>query len=261
MLRSVTRSFARRSRRIGPIAGLALLVAVALGTAASGGVAAQDATPGPETPAPATIYVSGEGRVTIEPDTASVVAGIDVLRPTLADAHTEATTQMEAIVAAILAAGIEERDVKTVNYSVNIIRDYDEQGNPAEIQGFQVSNQVAVTIRDIDALGGILDSVVGAGANNIYGVSFYVDDPSAAASQARRQAVEDARTKAGELADAAGTTLGRITNISESYGPPPVPVMYEGRAADMAQGSGGAVPIQVGTTEVIVTVQVTFELA
>ena len=181
----------RGPRRVALTAALALVAVVAAaGLAVPGGVGAQDATPGPDADAPATISISGQGRVTIEPDTASVVAGIDILRPTLAEAQAEATTQMTAIIYAVKAAGIEERDIKTVNYSVNIVRDYDQNGNPAEIQGYQVSNQVAVVIRDTDALGEILDAVVAEGANNIYGISFYVEDTEAAASQARRQAVE-----------------------------------------------------------------------
>jgi uncharacterized protein len=242
-------------------AALALIGAVALVALGGPGAAgAQVATPTPGTPTVPTVSVSGQGRVKVEPDTASVVAGIDVLRPTLDAAQTEATTQMEAIIAAIEAAGIAEDDIQTTNYSVSIIRAYDEQGMPAEIQGYQVSNQVAVTIRDTDQLGQILDALVAAGANNIWGISFYVEDTTAAASQARRQAVEDARTKAGELADAAGMSVGRVVSISESFGPPPIPQVFEGRAADMAQGAGAAVPIQPGTTEVIVDVHMTFEL-
>ena len=250
--------------RIGPrLAGLAgalaLLALVALGGPSRPASAVQEDRIGTPTPVPATVFVNGQGRVRIPPDTASVVVGVDVIRPTLDAAQTEATAQATAIIDAVKAAGVAEEDIQTANYSVNIIRDYDEEGNPAEIRGFQVTNQVNVTIRDLDAIGDILDDVVAAGANNIYGISFYVEDPAAAASQARVQAVKDARTKADELAAAAGMKVGRLVSISESFAPPPAPEVFGG-AADAVAESRVAVPVQIGTSEVIIDVQVTYEL-
>lgn len=258
----------RRLRFIRPVQvlGTGLLMGaiamIALGGSIS--VKAQDTgTPpsGTGTPTPSTIYVSGQGRIKIDPDTALVTVGVDILKPTLAEAQTEATTQMTAIIDAVEAAGVAEDDIKTVNFSVNIIRDYDENGNPAEVQGFQISNQVEITIRDTDRLGELLDQAVGQGANNIYGISFFVEDTSAAASQAREQAVRDATTKATELATAAGMTVSRVMSISESYAPPPTPVDYDmAGAADMARSEAAPVPVQTGTFEVMVDVQMTFEI-
>jgi uncharacterized protein YggE len=118
---------------------------------------------------------------------------------------------------------------------------------------------VNVTIHEIDRVGEILDAVVAVGANSIYGISFYVEDTSDAASQARTLAVEDARAKADELAAAAGLTIVRIVSISETSAPPPAPVPAgrgQAEAADMA-----APPIQTGTSEVSVDVLITFEAA
>ena len=171
-------------RNVGLVAGtVALLGAAAIGAIGSRGAVAQDATPTASTPA--TVSVSGTGIVTIEPDTASVVVGVNIIEATLSEAQAKATTQMMAVIEALKAAGIDEKDIQTVNYSVNIIQDYDQNGNPATIRGFQVSNQVNVTVRNLDKLGSILDTVVAQGANAIYGVTFYRDDPSSAATQAR----------------------------------------------------------------------------
>ncbi len=244
--------------------GLALvaMAAPAFSKTPAGVSAAQDdsGTPVPGASSPGTVRVSGEGRVQVEPDTAVVTVGVDVLKLTLGDAQTEATTQMTAVIDALKAAGIDAQDIQTANYSVSILRDYDENGNPAAIKGFQVSNQVNVKVRDIDVLGDLLDTVVGAGANNIYGIAFLVDDPSKAATQARAQAVNNARQKAEELADAAGMTLGRPVAISESQAPPPSPEIFKSVAADSAAGQAGPVPVQVGTTEVIVMIDITFEM-
>lgn len=243
------------------VAALALLAAVLPGGGpAASSVAAQDVPVGTPSPDPATLSVGGEGRVTVPPDTASVVVGVDVQFPTLGAAQAEADAQATAIIDAARAEGIAEDDIRTVNYGVNVVRDYDEQGNPGPITGYNVSNQVELTIRAIDNVGAVLDAVVDAGANNIYGISFYLDDTAAAASQARAAAVRDARAKAEELAAEAGVSLGRIRSISEGYAPPPSPAIFTNEAADMAQGRAGGAPIQTGTGEVLVVVQMTFEL-
>jgi uncharacterized protein YggE len=225
-----------------------------------GQVGAQNATPpsGAVTgSAPATVSVTGQGRVLVTPDTASVIVGVDIIGETLSGAQSDATTQMTAIIDALKGAGVSEEDIQTSNYSVNILREYDERGAPGPVTGYQISHQVAVIVRDVDQLGTLLDTVVNEGANAIYGIYFYVDDPTAASSQARKMAVEDATTRAQELADAAGLQLGRILNISEGYGPPPSPLAY-GKGGAME--SAAAAPIQPGSTEIAVEVQVTFEL-
>jgi uncharacterized protein YggE len=255
---SGARRIGLRLRNVGLVAGaLAMLGAASIGAVGSRGASAQVATPVATTELPATVYVNGQGVVTVAPDTASVVIGVNIIDTTLSSAQEKATTQMTAVIDALKAAGIDEKDIQTVNYSVNILQNYDTNGNPSTIEGFQVSNQVNVTVRDLSQLGTILDTVVAQGANAIYGISFFVDDPSSAASQARELAVQDARKKAEELAAAAGMQVGRILSISESYSPSPMPVAYgRAEAADMAS----AVPIQAGSTQIQVDVQVTYEL-
>jgi uncharacterized protein YggE len=245
-------------RQVGAVtAVIALLGAASVGAVGLRGASAQDGTPVATGETPATVYVNGQGVVTVAPDTASVVVGVNIIEKTLSEAQAKATTQMTAVIDALKGAGIDEKDIQTVNYNVNILQNYDSNGNPATIEGFQVSNQVNVTVRDLDKLGSILDTVVGQGANAIYGISFFVDDPSAAASQARALAVQNAKQKADELAAAAGMTVGRIISISETYSPSPMPVAY-GRAE--AANDAVAVPIQAGTTAITVDVQVTYEL-
>lgn len=243
-----------------PHAMLALAVLALAATATAGlarPAAAQEATPGPSAAGPATVSVNGQGRVFVEPDTASVIVGVDVIQDTLSAAQADASTQMTAIIDALKAAGIAEDDIQTVNFSVSILRDYDDRGMPGPITGFQVSNQVNVTVRDIDQLGDLLDTVVDQGANAIWGITFYVEDPSGPASEARKLAVDNATQKARELAAASGMQLGRLVSISEGYAPSPLPVDY---IAQEDAGRAGGAPIQSGSTEIAVQVQLTFEL-
>ncbi len=210
----------RAVRTAGRALAVILALAGSLATSAVGGtVAAQDmATPaatGMALGVP-TVSVSGHGSVNVPPDTASVSIGVDVIKPTLGEAQEQATTQATAIIEAFEAAGIAEEDIQTDFYSVNILRDYSENADPTEITGFEIVNQLRVTVRDTDQLGELLDAAVNAGANSIYGVTFYVDDQTEAASDARsrsgrRRADEGRRAGLGGRHDprSRGRHLGR----------------------------------------------------
>lgn len=235
----------------------ALLALIGSGALGPRGVAAQDATPTPSSSGASTVTVNGMGSVMVTPDAATVSIGVNIVNANLAEAQAQANTQMNDVIEALKAAGIEDADIQTTNYSVNVIQEYDTNGYPARVSGYQVNNQVNVMVRDIAKLGEILESAVTAGANSIYGVGFIVSDPAAASKQARTDAVEDATRKAGEIAEATGMTLGKIVSVSESFGPSPLPKYYG--AADAA-AEMSAVPVQMGSNTITVEVQMTFEL-
>ena len=240
---------------------LALAGALASGVIGGAGIATAQEMGTPESGMAAgmpTVSVSGHGSVNVPPDTASVNIGVDVIKPTLDEAQDQATAQATAVIEALKAAGIADEDIQTEYYSVNIMRDYSENADPTLITGFEIINQLRVTVRDTDTLGEILDAAVNAGANSIYGVTFYVDDQTAAQSDARAEAVADARTKAEELAAAAEMTLGPVIAISEGTTPLVDPVYGMGRGGGMA--AEAAVPIETGSTTVAVDVTMTFEL-
>ncbi len=243
---------------------LAVVIVTFLATISLQGTpaAAQGAEATPDSSSPRSITMSGEGRVTVTPDIATVTVGVETMQPSLSEAQAEATSKMEAIIQAAKDAGVAEDDIVTTNYSVNVIQEYDRNGNPTEISGYRVGNQVELTVRNIDDLGALLEAVVAQGANTIYGISFSVDDPTTAASQARRQAVENARQKADELADAVGAEITGVLSIKESAAPSSPPEVYEQEmaGADMAQGAAAPVPIQPGTGEIVVIVQVVYEI-
>src|SRR5215217_1252055 len=252
-----------RARRAGTLA-VSLALAGLLAASTVGGIAmAQDdmATPtgsGMALGVP-TVSVSGHGSVNVPPDTASVSIGVDIIKPTLGEAQEQATTQATAVIGALKDAGIAAEDIQTDYFSVNILRDYSENGDPTQITGFEIVNQLRVTVHDTDQFGELLDAAVNAGANSINGVTFYVDDQTEASSDARVQAVEDARTKAEELAAAAGMTLGPVVAISEGTSPLVSPVYDMARGGGMGAGQA-AVPVEPGSTTVAVDVTMTFEL-
>jgi uncharacterized protein YggE len=203
-----------------------------------------------------TVSVSGHGSVNVPPDTASVTIGVDVIKRTLDEAQETATVQATAVIEALKDAGISAEDIRTSQFNVNILRDNSANANPTAITGFKITNQLRVTVRDIDQLGELLEAAVSAGANSIYGIGFFVDDRTAATSEARIAAVEDARIKAEELASAAGMTLGPVVAMSEGV----APITY-GMAGGGAGGAGGgAVPVEPGAAPVAVDVTMVFAL-
>jgi uncharacterized protein YggE len=247
----------RTRRSVFALAALALsavMVFSALGGAAR--VAAQEATPTAGAGV-STITVNGVGNVSLSPDTGAITLGVDIFAKTLKEAQAQATSQMNAVISALKKAGIADKDIQTSNYSVSVNQTYDNNGVPGKIAGCTVSNQVTVVVRDLPKLGTILDQAVTAGANSIWGISFYVNDTTDAAKQARTLAVQDAQQHAVELATAAGGKLGAILSITETSSPTPTASDYKGAAL----GAGGSsTPIQTGSTLVTVTVTITYEL-
>lgn len=205
------------------------------------------------------ISVNGTGRVKAEPDVADVNLGVTKQGEDAKAAAGEAATTMDAVIKALLEAGIAEADIQTTTLNLNPLYDWDE--NPPEIEGWEASNQVRVTVRDIEAVGEVVDAATAAGATNINGISFRVEDPTAAETEARSAAVADARAKADQLAAEAGVTIIGIISISESGGTPPQPI-YMDRAEMAFDTAAGAAPTPVlpGEVELSVNVFIQFEI-
>jgi uncharacterized protein YggE len=240
--------------------------AMAFGEAGASGLAAAPASAlAPQAqPGATTVDVYGNGSVRAVPDQASATIGVEVERAALGEAQAEASTLAAAVIAAIKAAGVADEDIRTANFSVRVVRERerDKENGKEDDQRpvqptFRVANAVEVTVRDVDSLGSILDDAIAAGANDVQGIMFTLADPAAATRQARALAMDDARTKAEELAAAAGMTVSRVVSIAENYAPPPAP---RDVATAIADASGPIVPIAIGADMVAVEVQVIYEL-
>ncbi len=207
-----------------------------------------------------TIIVEGTGSVDVAPDTADVSFGVRTQNESLETAQDENSTRSQALLDALSAAGIAKEDISTSNYAIYVINEYDRDGNLVGVKGYEVWNQVTVTIRDLSIVGSVLDEAVGAGANEVSSISFYVDDTDAAASQARKAAIENARAKADEMAEAAGVIVTGVFSIEETSAPQPPSVQYDMAAADTAESSARAVPVSPGQTQISVTVRIVFQI-
>lgn len=207
------------------------------------------------------IWVNGEGRITVTPDIATVSLGVSAQASTVAEAQSQAATAMDRVIAALRDNDVEERDIQTQFFSIQPITRYDKDTQQSVVTGYMVSNIVLAKIRDIDETGAIIDAVAAAGGDNtrVNGVSFSVDNPEQYHSQAREQAVNNARAKAEQLARLAGVNLGRVIYISESAAYTPIPFPVPVLRADAIEAAPTTF-ISPGETDIILNIQVNYAI-
>ncbi|HEY6911200.1 MAG TPA: SIMPL domain-containing protein [Myxococcales bacterium] len=205
------------------------------------------------TPWPRTIRASGDARVLVRPDVAVVTAGVQVTGPDLKKAAAEVAAQTKAVLAALRKEGVADKDIQTTRHEIAVERPWD-NGRPGPITGYTVSDELRVTVRDVDRAGAVLDRVVAAGSNVLRGLTFQKDDPTPERARALALAIGNARAKAEAMARAAGVQLGEVVAVSESGGPGPI-VPY----ATMAAGTRAA-PISPGEVEVAASAELIFAI-
>jgi uncharacterized protein YggE len=204
------------------------------------------------------ITVSGEGKATGTPDIANIQLGVSTLANTVAEARSQAAASMDAMVTSMKNNGVDEKDIQTQQLS--IAPEYDYTGTRQVLKGFRVTNIVSAKIRKIDDTSKIVDDAVTAGGNDaqVQGISFSIDNPDDLKTQARKDAMADARSRAETLANEAGVQLGDPITISESSVVVPVPYAAGAGAAKEVQTP--TTPIEAGTQEVTVDISVTWSI-
>lgn len=168
----------------------------------------------------ATMTVSGEGEIRVAPDMATMTLGVDLQEPTAGEASREASKRVTAMLEVLKRAGVADEDVQTTGLTLEPVyeRARSDLEREPRLLGFAARNILTVTVRDLEGLGKLLDSVIDEGANSFRGLRFGLQDPSMAEDAARREAVTDALAKAAVLADAAGVTRGAIVALDEGGG-------------------------------------------
>ena len=204
-----------------------------------------------------TFSVTGEGKVSVPPDIAVVSAGVQSQGATVKIAQDQLNKNMNAVSAAVKAAGVDAKDIQTSGYSINPMYDYRAGGQ--KITGYQATSNLMIKVRAIDSASRVIDAATAAGANQIGGISFDVDDKTKAQNEARQKAVAEAKSKAENAAKIAGFSLGKIINYSEDFGnaPRPIPMLAK---ADMAGGSEVPTQIETGSNEIVVTVTLSYQI-
>jgi uncharacterized protein YggE len=228
------------------------------------------------------LTVSAEGKSLREPDMAVFTAGVTTQGQTAAAAMAENSSAMTRVIAELKRAGIADRDIQTSNLSISPI--YQDPNRDAmmaarvsgqpyvapppeasvpRIVGYTATNNVSVRQRNLGDFGKVIDTLASAGANQISGPMFQMDNPEPALDEARLAAVRTARARAELYAEATGLRIVRIMSIAEGggyYGPPPVVFAERGMAAGAPPPPPPA-PVQPGELQMTTNVTVLYELA
>lgn len=197
--------------------------------------------------------------VTAEPDMATIGAGVSTEAPTAVAAMQVNAREMTAVIEAIKAQGVAEEDIQTTGVNLNARYDYDRTNRKQVFIGYQVSNRVSVKLREIEEVGGVLDALVAAGATDLNGPSFAIEDDEAAKDQARARAIERGMARAKAYAAMLGSDEVRVLEISEA-------IQGQSRYAEVVSRAASdaivaqASPVQPGRVSTGVSLTIKFEV-
>ncbi len=204
------------------------------------------------------ITVTGEGTVKVAPDTAEIYFAVITNAAEAQKAQTANAEISYKVIAALQGNGIAAADISTLNYSFYPNYVYAEN-QPPKLTGYEVTNEIKVTIRSLDKIGAIIDLAVKNGINRIQNINFYANNSMDQKIQALRQAVSDARIKADTIAATLGKKIIGVKSASGNwYGNQMTPIYYEKMASLPSFGGGAATDINPGQVEITANAEVVY---
>ncbi|MBD3310967.1 MAG: DUF541 domain-containing protein [Candidatus Magasanikbacteria bacterium] len=203
------------------------------------------------------IAIQGQGKVTVTPDIAITTMGMMAEGETVAEAQEQNTQVMNRLISELKKLNISEEDIQTTNYNIYPQYNYTEDEG-RELVGYQVSQNVTVKIRDLSKANEVLGLAGEVGANSVGGLQFTIDDREVYKNEARKEALKNAAEKATMLSKALGVDLVSVVSYNE-HEAGSVDPLY--RSYAMEGLGGGALPqIESGSTEVVMNVNIVFEI-
>lgn len=215
-----------------------------------------------------TISITETGEVFAKPDLAIVDLSVISESKNLDEALLDNTNKMNSIIDFVKSQGVQEKDMKTVNFSIYPVYDYIKEEisiypyppGKRVLTGYEVTQQLEVKIRDLGKAGKIIGGATEAGANEVSNLQFTIENEDGLKKEARAQATEKVKTKAKEMASQVGVNLGRITNFSENFNYPYYYGVDSLKAAPSGIGGGEISQIQTGENKITVTMSITYEI-
>lgn len=207
-----------------------------------------------------TITASSEGKTLVAPDTAEIDLSVVSRGKNPTDLADTNNTKMSAVIDNLKAQSIDSKDIKTTTYNLSPDYAYDENTHRSYITGYTMTQTVTVKIHDLTRVASVLAGVTPLGVNQIGSVRYTIENQDAALQTARDEAIAKAKAKAKEMASASGAHLGRLLNVSEYQGTPPIYYAKSAEAYGMGGGPVAAPNVQPGQQEVSVQVSLTYEL-
>jgi len=219
-------------------------------------------------PAYNVVSVSGEGEVLYIPDIASFSFAVSIDAKTVGEAQSQVTEKIDSILASLKDLGVEERDLKTSNYSISpkytyapsvCSQTYCPPGRQV-LDGYTASHDISIKVRKADEVGKALAVIADSGATNISGVSFVVDDEDLLMEEARARAIADAKSKAKMLANELDVRLVRVISFNEYTNDRPQPYFDTYAMGNEMMKASSAPTLPAGENKAVVNVTVTYEI-
>ena len=203
------------------------------------------------------LSVSGTGNASAIPDVVDIQLGVDTADTDPAEAGSQNSVKMNAIIAVLAEMGITKTDIQTVNYSMWVEDVYNQDNQPTGVKRYRVTNQMNIRLRDLSQIGTLIEEATNAGATYVSGITFGVADATELEQAALDNAIANARKKADWIASGMDVRIGSIMNVIEGglYSPPMPYFAEEG-----GLGGGSEAPISQGQFSMTAQVQVVYEL-
>jgi len=205
------------------------------------------------------LVVTGTGQVEVQPDQAQITLAVMSSGKNLEQLQDQNSRTVNQVISSLLEKGLQRSQIETSSFSVWPQYSYGLSGveKAPEIIGYQVRNQITVTLNDTKSAGSIIDTALKAGANEVQNISYFLSDRSSVEAAALNQACVNANKKANAIARALGIKIGAIISVKESS---PTAEIYPVRVYDGVAAAGEAVPIQPGDVTVYGTVTITYQI-
>ncbi|HVB20183.1 MAG TPA: SIMPL domain-containing protein [Candidatus Paceibacterota bacterium] len=219
----------------------------------------------PGNPATDTITVQGSGQATLPPDVAHISFTIQNIEKAVSDAQAATTKQANAAIGFVKGQGVADADLTTLAYNISPQYSYVTClpgvfcQNSSKITGYQVSETIQVTIRNLATVGAMLGGLGTLGIQNVQGPDFTLDDSTTGYDAARADAIDKAKTQADLLAKQLGIHLGKIVNFSESSNNSPVP-LYAMQASGITAQAASTPNVPAGENTYTASVSITYEI-
>lgn len=211
-------------------------------------------------PPPRTVSVTGSGEVSAAPDLARLTLGVEARKPTLAEARAEVTAAVERVLALTRTLKIDPKRVNATRLQVSPLYSWDEKSRRQLLEGYLVSRQVEVELRDLDQLGTLIEKAVDAGVNQLGDPQLDSSRRKDLEREAMAKAVLDARSNAEALANAAGVKVGLVRNLNGQSSAGPVPMYRRAPQAAMVADGSAAETYQAGDMKFVASVSAEYDL-
>jgi uncharacterized protein YggE len=206
-----------------------------------------------------TLELSGTGRIAYSFDTAEITLGVNELADTPTGAFAAMTAKINQVISATKAKGIAESNLKTGYLS--LYPEYNWNNGVQTPNGFRATNTVTIKVKDLNQVAAIMEAAVGAGANQVQGVTFSLSNPDALQGQAIDAAIDNARTQADRIAKKLGTSVKSVQKVQVVSQSAPTPIPYHSEMAKSVNaGAAGAPTVYGGQGDYTVSVFIVYEL-